>query len=473
MKSQASPDAGLAASARGWRANASGATIAATIWVLGLSYSVVSTDIPGVPVIDFRTKWLPLLLIALLLTLWRLRALTTVLRQVNLGMVLLLGWALLSCAWAPNPMHVISQAAAIIGVSLIGVSFCLTGWHPDRFIGLLCKTLTTILIASLIAGLAFPELAIHSETSVSLAGAWRGVTYQKNGLGQVAAIAVIVWTYRWAARDCSGRVATLGVALAILMLVLSRSSTSLMLALLASMAIIIMLRPVLSIGWLGRRSVFLVIVVLVPLSVYLAVATSFFGWVGNLFGKDGTFSGRTLIWDEIYLEIAKHPFLGIGYASFWGDYDSPSATLMVKLQWAVPSAHNGYLEIVNELGLIGLAFFIAFLVIHAIALGRLARFDHQRFALYMPLFLYLILANVSESGWMRPVDLTHLVGMYTSLEVSRLLLARDLYLNSLSRAIGEIRPESPARPPPPSKPLAGPRPSRPLLPGGAPGGDGR
>ena len=71
-------------------------------------------------------------------------------------------------------------------------------------------------------------------------------------------------------------------------------------------------------------------------------------------GRDATLTGRTGIWQTVLSEPI-NPLLGTGYASFW---------LGERLQriWAffprtqLIQAHNGYLEVYLNLGLVGLAF---------------------------------------------------------------------------------------------------------------------
>ncbi|MDP9144493.1 MAG: O-antigen ligase family protein, partial [Actinomycetota bacterium] len=344
--------------------------------------------------------------------------------HLNVGMLLTLGWALLSAVWSPLPGFTVSQVVAITGVSMIAMSFSLIGWRPGRFEDVLTVTVTGVLVLSLVWCVAFPHLGIHSEADYSLAGSWRGITYQKNSLGQVATVGMILWTYRLLVRRNSWQACMLGIGLSVFMVIQSRSNTSLVAATLSCVMMFIILRPALRLGGAARQLIFGSLVIGVPLVGFLAVATDLLQPIGEFFGKGGTFTGRADIWQEVVFEIRKHPILGIGFSGFWGGEYSLAAPIIQKLGWEVPGAHNGYLDIVNELGLIGFAFFATFLAMHAAALGRLARFDRARFALLAGLFFYLVLVDFSESGWFRPITQSHLIGMYCSLEASRLLLQR-------------------------------------------------
>jgi O-antigen ligase len=154
-----------------------------------------------------------------------------------------------------------------------------------------------------------------------------------------------------------------------------------------------------------------------------SIAQSF----GGLFGKDATFSGRTYIWAELLPEIPKHLWFGFGFNSFWpGGVDGPAAEIIHRLEWNVPNGHNAYLDMINEQGLVGFGLFICFLVEHIRAIRRVGQFDRPRAAMHMSLIVYIILANLTEVGWFHPIMITHVVAMFSSANVSRLLFERRL-----------------------------------------------
>jgi O-antigen ligase len=74
--------------------------------------------------------------------------------------------------------------------------------------------------------------------------------------------------------------------------------------------------------------------------------------VAEASGRDATFTGRTGLWETL-LQEPINPLIGVGYASFW------SRERLTRL-WAmypnspITQAHNGYLEVYLNLGLIGL-----------------------------------------------------------------------------------------------------------------------
>ncbi|TDU28700.1 O-antigen ligase [Panacagrimonas perspica] len=405
---------------------------ASAIWIVGFSYAFLHGDLIG---IGFRDKWSPLLAIALAIVAARAQLFMAMLPFINPGMILLLGWCLLSALWAPSAVFVLTQAISVIGVSMIAVAFSLSGWHPGRFESRLAFAVNILLVASIFTAVFYPAIGVHSGTDVSLRDAWLGVTYQKNGLGQLSAVGMILWTYLWASRRARAVIAAAGFALCLFTVVKSRSSTSLLLAMISCAGVVALLRPRISLRAGTRKLIIGALAVVLPIGIYIAVATPYLGFIGRYFGKDGTFSGRKEIWDALILEIEHRPILGTGLNSFWGGADAGEARVRAAVGWAVRNGHNGYLDVANELGLVGLALLIFFLGWYCVSLVRLARISRDHFALHLPLFVYVVLANTTESGWFFLIAPAHLVGMYASVEISRLLFAHAANLRAKKRQL--------------------------------------
>ena len=83
------------------------------------------------------------------------------------------------------------------------------------------------------------------------------------------------------------------------------------------------------------------------------------GSMAEAVGKDPTLTDRTKIWAFV-LGMHTNPLVGTGYQSFW---------LGPRLEYFwqnsglghLNEAHNGYLEVYLELGLIGVSLLIGFL----------------------------------------------------------------------------------------------------------------
>jgi O-antigen ligase len=143
-------------------------------------------------------------------------------------------------------------------------------------------------------------------------------------------------------------------------------------------------------------------IVVPALLLVMLVVMGAIGWVTansnallQLMGRDNTLTGRTDLWTLALEEIAHRPWLGYGYSAFWIYKLDYVASLF---DWGVPHAHNGFLELALNIGVIGVAIFtIGFIRSFARALRGL-RIDTSAAGLWPILFLsFVLLYNLTES----------------------------------------------------------------------------
>src|SRR5439155_9069149 len=105
--------------------------------------------------------------------------------------------------------------------------------------------------------------------------------------------------------------------------------------------------------------------VLIPvgISLYLVLAFGFGidinAELAQSVGRDPTLTGRTNIWNAV-LSTHTNPILGTGYESFW--LGRRLNEVWRQAGAGINEAHNGYLEVYLNLGLIGLFLLVVFLV---------------------------------------------------------------------------------------------------------------
>ena len=107
------------------------------------------------------------------------------------------------------------------------------------------------------------------------------------------------------------------------------------------------------------------IALLLPAIVLLAV---FPDSVFELLGKDPTLTGRTDIWAYVIPDIYEKPWFGWGYAGFWVISNPAAMEIGEALHWFSPQAHNGLLESLVNVGVVGTAGFV-YLLIRNMRLG--------------------------------------------------------------------------------------------------------
>jgi O-antigen ligase len=121
-----------------------------------------------------------------------------------------------------------------------------------------------------------------------------------------------------------------------------------------------------------------------------------------LSGKDLTFSNRSLIWSIVKEHIVLSPYVGSGYGAYWvGPFPTSPSYVFLKRMYFYPSeAHNGYLEIFNDLGMLGLACLLGYLVFYVRQSLQLMKIDRTQGVLFLSFFFQQAITNLSESCWL-------------------------------------------------------------------------
>jgi exopolysaccharide production protein ExoQ len=244
---------------------------------------------------------------------------------------------------------------------------------------------------------------------------YQGYFLGKNYLGECAAITLLLSFYEILYPRGRRALGIIVGAIAILLLYLSNGKTALGLALICPFLAGFML-----IARKMTRVSPAVIIVAIPLLYFLLSSVSNFNIyrISYMLYGDSTLTGRTIIWDFAQSEIARSPLLGWGYQSFWLVPGSPAieAPGWVK---GMPNAHNGYYDTMLELGYVGLALLLAFIIATFHAIGRVADRDLRRAQVVLSLALFIVFYNYLESYWMRGFEFLWVVFLIVAAEIGR------------------------------------------------------
>ncbi len=96
-----------------------------------------------------------------------------------------------------------------------------------------------------------------------------------------------------------------------------------------------------------------------------AVALAAFGrdWVFGLLGKSSDLTGRADTWAKVWELVEQHFWFGWGWVSYWPTWVAPFDGLDTKAGIPVASAHNAWLDVWLQLGLVGLLLFAPLVVL--------------------------------------------------------------------------------------------------------------
>jgi O-antigen ligase len=122
--------------------------------------------------------------------------------------------------------------------------------------------------------------------------------------------------------------------------------------------------------------------------------------IASALGKDLTLTGRTDIWAVMLELISERPLFGYGFNAFWQGWEHEiTAYIWRTLEWECPYGHNGFMDLLAELGVSGLTvFFLSYVTacIRAIMWLRMTKTVEGLLPLMYLTFLFMY--NITESS---------------------------------------------------------------------------
>jgi exopolysaccharide production protein ExoQ len=309
--------------------------------------------------------------------------------------LLLLTIIIFSVLWSADMGSSLTYLRGLIRIYLLAVYLSMRYTIREQM-RLIAIALGTSAILSIILS-SIPSFGgIH--TAPELAGMWSGIFGHKNELGYMMAwsagvflhLAFSINQFRW--------LMWIIFSISVCLIILSRSTTSL--------TILLTMISLLPFYKTLQKTNYKLQVVMVGLALMLLIIISIL-LVGNVetvvgaSGKDLTLNGRTDLWDFIFAKIFDRPWFGYGFYGFW-DSDI-AASLRREHPWA-SNAHNGFLEMILELGIVGFLIFAAGLIrFIMMALNRIASVAKKPEDYWsMQMLVIIIIINFSEARLLGP-----------------------------------------------------------------------
>jgi exopolysaccharide production protein ExoQ len=324
-------------------------------------------------------------------------------------------WMLLSITWSDFPD--ISMRRAIRFLMEVISLVCFAAAYPDqyRILRIIFLSFGLMVLIDIVL-LAFPEV---SYTSIGYAG----MHEDKNQTGMFCFFALPVFLLALFDRRIFRTLPiSLGVAascLVILVLSLCKTAWTLIpVCLLVTFALFLLpqLSPTsavagLVVGGFGST-----------IGLLLVVNFGIFRLIDYIF-KDPTLTGRDRLWDYTLYKFSQSPLVGHGYGALWETgRESYIGPQQFGVNFMVNQAHNGYLDILAQLGIVGLILTTLFLLVTLFRLVRLvadARGPIMFIAIYTT--IGIIMYNTTESSLLRS---SSGIWLYFILVVSSALMTR-------------------------------------------------
>jgi O-antigen ligase len=334
---------------------------------------------------------------------------------------LFLALAFFSAFWSDNPGFTLRRCLVLIASTCFGV-YLASRYTLREILRMLCVAGALVAVVSYVLVWRRPEWGIASGAT---AGDWQGIFAQKNTLGRFMALQILAGTFGILAEKRMWRwFCVISCLLFLPLLIMSKDGT-------AYISLPVLMGSLFLFHLARRRSLLKMVALL---STLAAVAGGMLFVVMEpkqlllMMGKDSTLTGRTEIWSMVWQKFLQSPWLGYGYSAFWlGKDGKQSASIAHALHWVVPHSHNGFLDVLVQVGVVGLAlFFIGYAVFFRDAL-RCARASKTVLGLFPLSYLsFMLLFNLSEGSIIREESIFWIFYTVTWVLTTRWLdLARD------------------------------------------------
>jgi O-antigen ligase len=309
--------------------------------------------------------------------------------------LLLLGVILFSVFWSADVGSSLTYLRGLIRIYLLAIYLAMryTIREQMRFIAIALGT-------SAILSIIFPLIPGFGGIHVApeLAGMWSGIFGHKNEMGYMMAwsagvcmhLALSMNRYQW--------LLWLVFGISVCLITLSRSTTSL--TILLAMTLLLPFYRSLKKTNYKLQVVMIASAIISLVTISVLIANNIDSLVGAS-GKDLTLSGRTDLWDFIFAKIVERPWFGYGFYGFWDS--EVAASLRRQHPWA-SNAHNGFLEMILELGFVGFSLFIAglvrFILMALQRINSIAKKPEDYWCMQM--LVIIIIINFSEARLLGP-----------------------------------------------------------------------
>jgi exopolysaccharide production protein ExoQ len=308
--------------------------------------------------------------------------------------ILLLAWCWLSVTWAIEPTIALRRIA-FTTILILSLVYAIRMMTYRSIIDVLLLSFVIILLFDWVAVLLCP-LAIHqaSEADKSLIGNWRGVQNHKNEAGAFCAISCILFLHETVRlRAYTGVIWSVAAAGFLYMTQSKTSGVLMIIGLLAGVcAQYGFIHPRIRNTLLGFG--------IVALVFYLSFADQQIASLVQMLDDPSSLTGRTQIWPVLLDYATDHPLLGAGYGSFWAIGDA-SPIFVYGSGWltGVDHAHNGYLDLLVQIGGIGLILAISGLVLRPLYIIFFRSLDSEvSRSLLAAIFTYVSLHDLLETS---------------------------------------------------------------------------
>ncbi|WIA99003.1 MULTISPECIES: O-antigen ligase family protein [unclassified Curtobacterium] len=289
-----------------------------------------------------------------------------------------LAWCLVTVAWSHwRPATLASMVAQVVCVVVAFAIASTLSWRrlldavsvAMRWVlglSLVFEAVVAVVVRHPIAPIwtdygdrKIPDAFYFSRAELLTGGRIQGLPGNANLLAMVALLAAVAVAVQLAEGRIGRSRGLVWLALAVVVLGLTRSSTVLVAAVAVVLAALVAV-------WLRRvpterrtpRYLLLAVVAVVVVAGGVAARSALTG----LLGKTSDLTGRGEIWDAVLGLVARHPVVGSGWIGYWWPNIPELADIAHRNGVTYLQAHDAYLDVWMQTGVVGLVLFVAYVL---------------------------------------------------------------------------------------------------------------
>ena len=309
--------------------------------------------------------------------------------------------------WSDFPFVGFKRWIKILGHPVMALIIFTEPDPKESFLRLMKRTAYIVLPVSILWIKYYPELGrVPSEWGMMTNS---GITQGKNALGGICMILACVfsWHSLQVMRTQRSRARRnelyliIGLLLMIAYLLKKAHSATSWVGLFLSLLTMVLL----GLRAVNKKVIGTYVVAGIVLLIVAQLTFDVYGHIVDFSGHEETIQGRGRLW-QICLQMDTNPIFGTGFESFW--LGERLQKIWAEVHWNPGQAHNGYLELYLNLGLVGLFIFLGVIIatFWKIRMDLLRNFEWSR--LRMSLLPAILAHNWTEAGF-RGLSLTFFV----------------------------------------------------------------
>jgi O-antigen ligase len=333
-------------------------------------------------------------------------------------------WATISTAWSQYPVRSLAAGVQVMVLTLFGI-YIPVRFTPRQQMQLFVFAGVMTAVLSWATAALYPSAGIdYKNVTIGV----EGIFPQKN-ICAVVTIELLTagLCYRFRGRNAAAK--RFGFVFLLLTLIVATMARTGWILLILVAGFIALLKGLHRLRPLERFVVTWFLPALSAAGAWLVFVYRFD--LLHLIGKGATLSGRTDIWQAVFLSIVKRPWTGFGYAAFWVA-GAPEATRLAQLlgDKTLGNAENGVLQLWLEVGLVGVLIMFVLLIRSTRNAIACFRSNTPNYAIWYKTIIFInLLALVDGDKFL----------LWTSLEWAMFIMA-DVGLANEARRLKAIRP---------------------------------